>query len=279
MKTVTCAVSFVILAASVGCANGPEQPPTVGHTSNPSTLPTPDFNGGFEARTFGYTGSCSCSGLTISCTPAQAAPITCGCRTTTTGSDVACAPPFEPSNGWTVTPSYFFAPTPTDPRLHPAAKGNGGVFFQYGAGRNPGPPRPPGYQVPDGTALYFQTCNIANDPTWCEGDAVVTSSRFAISGGAMYRLGAWLKSTTFMVTGEPRENRTRFAVRFFDASGAELGSDGFNFEPNAAPVADWTNAFQDFGAPSAAAQAQVEIHVDRYRQSNVYVDDVSFSPL
>lgn len=82
-----------------------------------------------------------------------------------------------------------------------------------------------------------------------------------------------------MVTGEPRENRTRFTVRFFDSGGSEVGLDGFNFEPNAAPVPDWTNGYHDLGAPSAAVQAQVEIHVDRHRQSNVYVDDVSLNPL
>lgn len=275
--------------ALMGMSCGPSEPTCEGCPDTPGDVPgpvasePPAFNGGFDDRSFPYTGSCACvdedynpnTAQTITCSPAQPTTV-CSCRATGTGSnpatwtyDVACAAPTDPPHGWEVSPLDVFR----------SSRGHGGVFFSYGAGRNAGPPRPPGYNVPDGTALHLQLCYTTYDPSWCEGPIVVSSARFAVNPGGRYRLSMWLRSTIFMATGQPQENRTRLSVRFYDRSGVSIGTDGFPFEPNTAPLSEWTQGHADVTVPIGAVEARIEVGADRNRQSNVYIDDIGFTPI
>lgn len=175
--------------------------------------------------------------------------------------------PFEPAPGWSVDPAFFFTLDPTDGRIHPTARGHGGVFFQADAGRN------------GGTALYFQICYASRDPAWCEGPLVVSSQRFPVASGSPYRLGLWFRSTIFLNIGGPNEHRTRLSVRYFDNAGAPLSTDGFGIEPNEAPVDSWTSNFLDVMVPGNAVEARIEVGIDRNHQSHVYIDDVTFIPI
>jgi hypothetical protein len=276
--------------------------------SAPISIAAVAFNGDFDDRAFGYTGSCTCvdhdgrsdTVQVLSCSPAQTTPV-CSCRATGTGSvpdstwsyDVICATPTDAPFGWSVTPSEVFR----------SPHGNGGTFFQYGAGRNPGTPRPPGYQVPDGTALYFQTCDDSDrwtnsigpsgppsfpysppdglpDSDWCfqTPNIIVRSATFAPTPGATYRLSAWFYSTTFMAVGSTFENKLQVRVRFFDSTGNEVGS-GIANAPMAAPISAWTEFSSTMTVPGSTSSAFVEVVEGRDHQSNVYVDDVTLIPL
>lgn len=283
-----------------GCSDGEptEEPPP----PPPTSIAVPSFNGNFEDRAFPYTGSCSCidtdgnpsTPSAISCSPALTNSA-CYCvnhdGNTSTPDVVQCSAPTDLSTGWTVTPLDTFRGT----------RGNGGVFFQYGAGRNPGPPRAPGYGVPDGTALYFQTCDDSDrwnntigppgppnyptsppdgipDSDWCFQtlSLVVRSTNFAPTPGATYRLSAWLYSTTFMAVGSVFENRIEVRARFFNSSGTEIGG-GTAVAPKTAPVSSWTEFSTMVTVPVGTSSAVVEVVEGRDHQSNVYVDDVALT--
>jgi hypothetical protein len=215
-----------------GCGSTGRALEDTDHIGRASTVPTPDFNGAFNRPP---------------------------------GADY-----FEPAAGWTVEPSYFFAldpNQPSDPRLHPTARGHGGVFFQADAGRN------------GGVALYFQLCYATRDPAWCEGPIIVSSSRFPVASGTPYRLGLWFRSTIFLASAPPRENRTRLSIHFYDSNGNDAGSNGFAIEPNEAPVESWTSNFRDVMIPGNVTTARIEVAVDRNHQSHVYIDDVVLIPI
>lgn len=223
----------VLLFLAAGCSGAGGARDDVDSVGRGSTIPTPHFNGAFDrAPTAAY---------------------------------------FEPAAGWSVEPTFFFAPDPTtsppDLRLHPTAHGHGGVFFQADAGRN------------GGVALYFQLCYTTRDPQWCEGPIVVSSQRFAVSGGTPYRMGLWFRSTIFLHIGGPNEHRTRLSVRYYDSTGTSLSVDGFTVEPNEAPVDAWTANFLDVMVPGNAVEARIEVGIDRNHQSHVYIDDVTFTPI
>lgn len=184
------------------------------------------------------------------------------------GGSLTCGWPVGAPYGWTVEPTEIFKST----------HGNGGVFFQYGAGRVESPSLPGYPGIPNNTALYFQVCDVVHEAGWCEGIASVISETFAISGAHDYRLAVWARSTTFLATTTPQENRLFVDVSFLDAAGALLGVNRLNFTPNSAPM-PWTENILDITAPANATSARISINAARYRQSNVYVDDVRLVPL
>lgn len=236
--------TLIICCVVAGC-DGPlrKEPPDDG--TNPGAVSTtpPSFNGGFDERDMP------------------------SCVTLPNGS-VSCGWPTDASYGWGVSPPEVFRGT----------RGHGGTFFQYGAGRANTPPRAGYPSIPDNTALYFQLCYTANDPAWCNGFVTVRSSRFPVSQGARHRLSAWARSSVVLATGQPQEHRLRVSARYLNSAGGSVAVDGFQFSPNAAPLDTWTENFTELAVPAGATEAQIEIEVDRNRQSNIYVDDVMFTP-
>lgn len=301
------AILIVVLLISCGPAIGPGSGDG-GANQQPIIVPgSPvSFNGGFETRAFPYDGACSCSGTAITCSPTPQAACYCSDHdsSSTTPHIVQCAAPFEPSTGWTViTPGFFatYPPPSTDPRLHPTARGNGGVFFQYGMGRTQGSPRPPGYG-PESTALLFQTCDDSDrwdnnlgapspsnnftsppdgvpDSNWCFQTAsiVVKSPNFSPTPGAAYAFSGWVRSTLFLSVGSIHVNGLEVAIRFVDAVGTILSSAVLE-APEPAPL-PWTRLEQTVVVPPQTSQAFIEIIQQRNHQSNVYVDDIAFDPL
>jgi hypothetical protein len=226
---------------------GPVEPCDPCDPPPPAALAAPtNFNGGFEARAMPPLSSCSRDSAGV----------------------LYCPWPTSLPDGWTVSPNEVYL----------GSRGHGGTFFQYGAGRVWEPSYGEQYpNVPDNTALMLQTCYTQHDPAWCEGTVLITSRVFDVSASGNYRLSMWLRSTLFMASYPPYENRTRLTVRFLDANLNQVAADSFTFAPNAAPI-DWTFGSKDVVVPGNATKAQVVIGVDRLRQSMVYIDDVALDP-
>lgn len=298
----------LLVALAVACGAGQGGEPPDGTGQQPIVIPgeAVSFNGGFETRAFPYDGSCSCSGAAITCSPTPQDACYCSDHDSNSATPhiVQCAAPFEPSIGWTViTPGYFavYPPPSTDPRLHPTTRGNGGVFFQYGAGRIQGSPRPPGYG-PESTALLFQTCDNSDrwdnalgapgpqnnftsppdgvpDSDWCfqTESIVVRSPVFSPTPGAAYAFSGWVRSTLFLSVGSVHVNGLEIAIRFLDAVGTVLSS-AVLLAPEPAPL-PWTRLEQTVVVPPQTSRAFVEVIERRDHQSNVYVDDIALTPL